>query len=94
MTLNLLSFCSYQVVCTNPNEYYNPANLTSCIPCSSLTPLCKTCNITTCLTCDLYHYPLFNGTANSCPPCSQTNCTLCLTVSTCGACTNASYLAN
>jgi hypothetical protein len=94
MTMALLAFCSYQVVCTSPNEYYDPGNLTSCLSCASLTPLCKTCNITTCLTCDIYHYPLRTGAVNSCPNCSQTNCTLCLTVSTCGACTNASYLAN
>lgn len=94
MEITWLILCSYQAVCSSPNEYYDPLNQTSCKTCTILNSLCKTCNVTTCYTCDINYYPLLTATVNTCPPCNQTYCTLCLSVNTCGACNNSAYLSN
>ena len=95
MTLRFSAFCSYQVVCTSASEYYLPTNASgnTCSLCTDRAARCTSCNLTTCFTCTTGYYPL-NNVSITCPVCTQTNCSLCLSVDRCGACYNTSYLVN
>lgn len=69
-------------------DHYFRKSPGDCSPCTDHDSNCIVCNITLCNRCNVGFYP--SGT--TCANCSLTNCTYCLTSSTCAECINSSYV--